>query len=401
MRFIHTSDWHLGRSFGPVSLRSDQEAFSDWFVDLVADQGAELVVIAGDLYDRAIAPVESIELFRDTVGRLLSAGVVVAAITGNHDGADRVAPYAALLDPSGLHLRGGYQDVGEVVTREFSDGPLDLVLLPFLDPQAAPDTFGADDATDTEADAAGAGDPGSALLERRRRRTHASVLGAATDLARDRLTSPRSVAIAHAYVTGATSSESERQLSVGGTGDVAVSTFEGFSYTALGHLHRPQVVDSDAVRYSGTPLAYSYSEDHDKVVVVVDIDVAGTAAAGVIPVEAGRRVQTIRGEMAELLDPNRFPDARDRFVRAVVTDRGTVLDARASLSKLYPHITEVQLLPEGRDPDMGAAPSDIREIAPIEATREFWEAAQGAQPSAREDAILVGAIDRALAGGGP
>ena len=138
MKIIHTSDWHLGRSFGPLSLLSDQEAFVDWFVDLVTDEAADLVVIAGDLYDRAVAPTDAIGLFRDAIGRLLATGTVVAAITGNHDGADRVAPYSELLDLSRFYLRGGYDRVGSVITHDFTDGPLDLVLLPYLDPRAAP-----------------------------------------------------------------------------------------------------------------------------------------------------------------------------------------------------------------------------------------------------------------------
>ena len=122
MRVIHTSDWHLGRSFGPVSLRRDQEAFCDWFVATAVEHRADLVVIAGDLYDRAVAPTESIELFRATVRRLRAANIVVAAISGNHDGADRVSPYDDLLDAGGMYVRGGYEGVGRVVTLTFADG---------------------------------------------------------------------------------------------------------------------------------------------------------------------------------------------------------------------------------------------------------------------------------------
>ncbi|MFM7508519.1 MAG: exonuclease SbcCD subunit D [Actinomycetota bacterium] len=146
MRIAHTSDWHLGRSFGEVSLRDDQARFCDWFVELVREEACELVVIAGDIYDRAIAPTESIDLFRDTVRRLLATRAKVVAITGNHDAADRVAAYSELLDQSGLLLRGGYDRIGEVIPLPASDGPLDLVLLPFLHPQNAPDGFGTDPA---------------------------------------------------------------------------------------------------------------------------------------------------------------------------------------------------------------------------------------------------------------
>lgn len=404
MRIIHTSDWHLGRQFGPMSLRADQEAFADWLVDLVEDQGAELLVIAGDLYDRAIAPVDAIELFRTTVRRVRSAGAVVAAITGNHDGADRVASYSELLDASGFYLRGGYERVGQVITHEFSDGPLDLALLPFLDPQAAPDGFGTDqpvgDSDQREGDS-GAGDSTVDLVEQRRRRTHDSVLEAAAGLARGCLGAPRSLAIAHAYVKGATPSESERQLVVGGTGEVPSTVFRGFSYTALGHLHRPQTAGAEMIRYSGTPLAYSFSEQHDKSVVVLDMASDGTTTIEQVPVGVGRRVRTIEGDMAHLLGSRDHDDARDCFVRAVVTDRATVFDARATLAERFPHIVEVRLMPDGQDPDVGAAPVDVSELPPIEAARQFWAAAEGSEPPDDIDDVLVVATSAALAGGAP
>ena len=390
MRIIHTSDWHLGRRFGPMSLRADQEAFADWLVDLVVSLDAELVVVAGDLYDRAIAPVEAIELFRETVRRVRSAGAVVAAITGNHDGADRVASYSELLDASGFYLRGGYERVGQVVSHEFSDGPLDLALLPFLDPQAAPDDFGADRR-----------DPDSSpdLVEQRRRRTHESVLETAAALARARLGAPRSLAIAHAYVSGATTSDSERQLVVGGTGEVPSTIFHGFSYTALGHLHRPQAAGAASIRYSGTPLAYSFSEEHDKSVVVLDMAPEGTVTIEQVPVGVGRRVRTVEGTMEHLLGSRDLDGARDCFVRAVVTDRATVLDARSTLAERFPHIVEVRLMPDGQDPDVGTAPVDVSELPPIEAARQFWAAAEGGEPPADIDEVLVAATSAALAGG--
>jgi exonuclease SbcD len=387
VRTIHTSDWHLGRRFGPVPLQADQEAFCDWFVELCRDQQADLVVIAGDLYDRAIAPLEAIELFWDTVGRLVSATTVVAAISGNHDAADRVAPPEHFLERAGLYLRGGYHRPGSVIPLEFGDGPLDLVLLPFLDPQAAPDEFGAEPADD--------GGDAREALERRRRRTHRSVLEVACRVAAGQLQAPRSLAVAHAFVTGGQPSDSERQLVVGGTGEVPASLFQPFSYTALGHLHRPQAVPGVNARYSGSPLAYSFSEEHQKSVLMVDLDPDGASRVTEIPVEVGRPVRTLSGEIAELLDPARHPDARDCFVRAVLTDRETVLDAKARLSTVYPHVVEVRLRPLGDDPVPGDAPTDVEDLPPVEVARRFWEAAEGSPPDPEVDALLVDAARHA------
>lgn len=399
MRIIHTSDWHLGRRFGPVSLSSDQEAFADWFVDLVADQGADLVVIAGDLYDRAVAPTPAIELFRDTVRRLLATGAEVAAITGNHDGPDRVASYDDLLDHSGLLLRGGYAGAGRVLRRHYADGPLDLVLVPYLDPQMAPDGYD-DERPDPAAagDRVGAGpdtdDPHADPAERpgRRGRTHHSVLAASLARARAGRTAPRSVAVAHAFVAGGAESESERQLTVGGAGQVDAALFGGFSYVALGHLHRPQQVLGPTVRYSGTPLPYSFSEDHEKSVAVVDLDAGGAASVELVEVGVGRAVATLTGTIDELLDRRAHPEAHDRFVRAVLTDRTTVLDAKARLAEVYPHVVEVRLAPAGVDDAPGCAPTDRTRISPLELTRRFWEVAEGEPPDAAVAELLADAV---------
>ena len=399
MRIAHTSDWHLGRSFGEVSLRDDQARFCDWFVDFVREEACELVVIAGDIYDRAIAPTESIDLFRDTVRRLLATDIKVVAITGNHDAADRVAPYSELLDLSGLLLRGGYDRIGEVIPFSASDGPLDLVLLPFLHPQVAPDDFGADPTPEDDAEQGDAADSDvDALLRRRSRRTHESVLADAVALARPRLTSGRSLAVAHAFVAGGQESESERRLEVGGTGQVGVELFSGFSYTALGHLHRPQDVPVDVgrVRYSGTPLPYSFSEDHPKSITVIDLAADGTCAVEEVSVPVGRAVHRISGTMEELLDPSRFPSAHEGFVQATVTDRETVTDAKARLLPVYPYVVEVRLAALVDGQEAAAAPQNIREVPPLEAVSSFWESAEGTLPTGPVLELLTDVVEASV-----
>jgi exonuclease SbcD len=399
VRIAHTSDWHLGRSFGEVSLRDDQARFCDWFVELVGEQGCELVVIAGDIYDRAIAPTESIDLFRDTVRRLLATGAKVVAITGNHDAADRVAAYSELLDQSGLLLRGGYDRIGEVTAFPASDGPLDLVLLPFLHPQIAPDGFGTDPAA-RDADEHGDSEEVDVdvLLRRRSRRTHESVLTDAVALARPRLTCGRSLAVAHAFVAGGAESESERRLEVGGTGQVPAELFSAFSYTALGHLHRPQdvTVAGGHVRYSGTPLPYSFSEDHPKSVTIVDLAADGTCTVEAVPVPVGRSVHRISGTIDELLEPGRFPHAHGGFVQATVTDRETVTEAKAKLLDVYPFVVEVRLAPLADGHELVAAPENIREVPPLQAVSSFWEAAEGSPPTGAILELLTDVVDTSV-----
>ena len=383
MRILHTSDWHLGRSFGSVSLSSEQERFCEMLIEMVDSEGLDLVVIAGDIYDRAIAPTESIELFRETVRRIHATGTTIAAISGNHDGADRVSPYDDLLDASGVYIRGGYEGVGRVVRHEFADGPLDLLLLPFLDPQGAPDQLG--QSSD------------NSPIERRRRRTHHEVLEAAIDLAIPSLSSPRSLAVAHAFVTGGSTSESERQLEVGGTGEVSANLFNRFSYTALGHLHRPQNIARETVRYSGTPMPYSYSEDHQKSVTIIDLDVAGSSTVSTIDINVSRGVRTVTGTIEELIEPSRHPEAHDHFVRAIVTNRETVLDAKAKLETIYPYVTEVLLQPAGGTLTTIDGPRiSVNELQPLDAVTEFWTDLEGGPPEGELLDILTSAVDTAL-----
>ena len=380
MRILHTSDWHLGRNFGPVSLLADQAAFVDWVVEVCAQEQIDLVVIAGDVYDRAIPPNEAVVLFRDALVRLQRGGQVVAVITGNHDGADRVAAYDELMDASRVFVRGGYSKLGEVIALEFHDGPLDLVMLPFLDPQAAPDSL---------AEAADDGDDDA--YERRLRRTHQSVLAAAIDATAPNRRGVRSLAVSHAFVTGGEASESERQLSVGGAATVDVAVFEPFSYTALGHLHRPQQV-APTVRYSGTPLAYSFSEAHRKSVSVVDLAADGGCSITELAVPVGRPVHTVEGTIDELLRREPTPAERDSLVRAVVTDAGVVLDAKPRLAKVYPHVVEIVLRPPVVAGGVGGAAVDRRVVSATEAADAFWQASTGGPPTAEQTELLHQAI---------
>ena len=389
MKILHTSDWHLGRSFGPASLLQAQQAFLDWLIAQCREHQVGLVVMAGDVFDRAVAPTEAVVMFRNALERMLDTGAIVAVITGNHDGADRVASYDTLLDLSGAYVRGGYTNPGDVLHLHFPDGPLDVVMLPFLDPQAAPDDY--PDATDVPVDATSDG-----AFERRVRRTHQSVLRSAIAAARGNLTASRSVAIAHAYVAGATTSESERQLSVGGTGTVDAALFDGFSYTALGHLHRPQTVGGrDTLRYAGSPMAYSFSESQPKSIAIVDMAPDGTCTTETVPVPVGRAVVTLTGTMDELLSTTPPTSVVESFVRAIVTDPGVVLDAKQRLSAVYPHVVEIDLRPPVASGTSGSGSFELATMLPEDAIEAFWLDSIGANPADDERALLHQAVAEA------
>lgn len=397
MRILHTSDWHLGRYFGPESLLPDQAAFVDWFIGQVTEHNADLVIIAGDVFDRAVPPTEAITLYTSTLRRLVAAGVKVAIIAGNHDGPERLALYDSLLDLSGVFVRGGYANIGEVVTLEMADGPLDLVLLPFLEPQAAPDALAS--VVDEPADEAGDGDSDTESAARRRqRRTHESVLAAAIAAVAPALSAPRSVAVAHAFVTGGTASDSERQLSVGGTSTVSGDLFAPFSYTALGHLHTPQPIGSPTLRYSGTPLAYSFSETAAKSITVVDMSASGECVVTTVPVPVGRAAVTLTGRIDELLEGVATAEQATSWVRAILTDPGVVLDAKSRLQTKFPFVVEVELRPEGVSVGADGVPvADVRKLTAEQAVTTFWEEAQGAPPTEAETEWLYRALAAARA----
>jgi exonuclease SbcD len=428
MRILHTSDWHLGRSFGPVSLHDDQAAFLDWMVELVVAEGVDLVVVAGDLYDRAVPPTESVALLRDALDRLVGHGVQVVAVAGNHDGPDRVAAYDGLTDRAGVVVRGGYGRAGLVTTLELADGPLDVLAVPYLDPVLSPSGWldpegrgraapappvtappdetgaGAADAPPSlfdllvdEADPADVGpnpaDVGPDPAPRSgTRRSHHAVLAEALRRAGASRRSPRALAVAHAFVTGGLPSESERLLSVGGTAEVGAELFDGVDYVALGHLHRPQRVraEVDTVRYSGSPLPYSFSETQPKQVVLVDLDPDGGAEVRTVPVPLGRRVATVTGTLDELLGDPAHAGVTDCFVRAVLTDPGYVVDARTRLLARFPHVVEVVPRPAAAGADLGTPDrSELRgRLAPLEAAVGFWADVTGEGPTEVERSLL-------------
>jgi len=396
MRVLHSSDWHLGRSFGHVSLHDDQCAFVDWFVEVAITQAVHLVIIAGDVYDRAISPPESISLFRSVLVRLRAADIAVVVISGNHDGPERVAAYDGLLDASGVHVRGGYNRAGEVIRLDFADGPVDIVAVPYLDPVLEPVVDALEppvgEQSATPAEAASPSGP-----VRARRPTHHEVLDRAIERGRSSCTASRSIAVAHAFVVAGgidpQVSDSERQLTVGGTGGVAASIFDGFSYTALGHLHTAQTIGSATVRYSGTPLAYSFSETTAKTVAIIDLDANGVAEVTEVPVPVGRGVATITGDIDQLI-ASPVAVASGAFVRAIITDVGPVIDARARLQVPYPGIVEIELRP--RKVDTSAEPDSVagrRMMTPYDAAGSYWNELWKRPPDDDERAALIHGLE--------
>jgi DNA repair protein SbcD/Mre11 len=377
MKILHTSDWHLGRSFGSVSLHDVQTAFCEWLLEVAVSEKVDLLVVAGDLYDRSIPPQESVVLWRETLTAFHQVGIAVVAIAGNHDGADRVAAFDGLTDGARIFVRGGYGRAGEILTLQFSDGPLDIALVPFLDPQLASPEWKAE------------------MTEAEVKPTHESVLEKAMDQARTGSSAPRSLAVVHAFVGGSTTAESERQLTVGDTDQVAASVLEGFSYVALGHLHTPQVIGgAEHVRYSGTPIAYSFSETAPKSVVLIDMAADGACSIAAVPVPVGRGVITLTGTIEELLAPDAHPEAAELYVKAVLTDNAYVVDAKSRLLEKYPYCTDVVMKLAGTSTTIGPNDEIRSALSPRDAAEKFWDDIVNEPLSELQRQTVIAAIDK-------
>lgn len=376
MRLLHTSDWHLGRSFHGAPLLAAQVAALDAMVALVRAERIDVVLVAGDLYDRQLPPVDAVEAMSHALAELRGAGAQVVAISGNHDSGRRVGFGDRLLARAGVHVRGDVRTAGEPVVVPAADGGPDLAVypIPYLEPELARHHL----------DVAGA-------------RGHEAVLRAALGRARadaDRRGRMRRVAMAHAFVAGGTPCDSERVLSVGGAGLVPVRCFAGFDYTALGHLHGRQVFSGGRVRYSGSPVAYSFSERAQvKSVEIVEIDADGTARAQAAILPAVRGLAAIRGEFADLLTGRAHAGAERCWVQATVTDPLLPRDAMARLRGRFPHA--VVLLHEPPAVDGGGASyrERTRGLDDLALMQRFLAEMTGADPGAQDRAELRTAID--------
>ncbi len=383
MLALHTSDWHLGRGLHGHDLLAAQAAFVDHLVEVVRAESVDVVLVSGDVHDRAIPPVRALELFDEALSRLRDAGTRVVAISGNHDAARRLGDKSGLLDPR-IRIRTDPAALGVPVVVEAADGPVRIYAIPYLEPATAnallpgPDPAGADPA--------GAASFSQAATMRRAMRAVRADL--------DGHPGARSVVLAHAWVTGGAGSDSERDISVGGVGNVPSSLFDGITYTALGHLHRPQVI-TPAVRYSGSPMAFSFSEAADrKTSLLVDIGRDGIRAVRGVAVPAERRMAVLRGTLNELLTAARFAAHEGDFVSAVLTDPVRPGDAMATLQRRFPHALRLAHEPPAGAGDDRSFGERTRGRTDLEIATAFVAHVRD-DPSPRERALLTDALDAA------
>jgi exonuclease SbcD len=392
MRLLHTSDWHLGRTLHRVDLTTHQQAFLDHLVEVVREERVDAVLVAGDVYDRAIPPVEAVAQLSDALHRLAEHAVVVLT-PGNHDSAIRLG-FGATVMRDRVRVLARVEDVDRPVVLPGADGDVLVYGLPYLDPDAARRALA------------------PAAAEQPLPRSHAAVLGAAMDRVRADLAArtaaaaaegrpaPRSAVLAHAFVVGGAASESERDIRVGGVDHAPAAVFDGVDYVALGHLHGPQRVgEPDAatvLRYSGSPLAYSFSEArHAKSTALVDLGPSGPPAVRLVPAPVPRRLTDLTGPLDDLLGPAGEPHAED-WVRVTVTDPHRPADLYRRVRSRFPHALVVQ-----HQPPVRAGAGRVAEVTaardPLEVAAEFVAHVSGARPTEAEAAVLRRAYEHAAA----
>ena len=322
MRLLHTSDWHIGRSLHGADLLAEQEAVLSGLAGVVAAEGVDVVVVAGDVYDRAVPSADAQAVLDRVVGRLVSAGAGVVLTPGNHDSARRLGTFSALLTKAGLHVRAETSRLDEPVLLADAHGEVAVYGLPYLEPEIARHELGVPDA-----------------------RSHETVLRAAMDRVRaDLFLRPgvRSVVLAHAFVGGGVASDSERDICVGGVEVVPASVFDGVDYVALGHLHRPQTL-TDRLRYSGSPLPYSFGEaGQGKQVWLVDLDAGGLAGVRAVPLPAPRPLTVLTGTLDDLLADPAHAGAEQSWVSARLTDPVRPADPMRALRARFRHCVHLE-----------------------------------------------------------
>lgn len=323
MRILHTADWHLGRLFHQLHLTDDQAHVLDQFVAFARDARPDVILIAGDIYDRSVPPPEAVTLLDETLYRLVSdCAAPVVLIAGNHDSAQRLNFASRLLAERGVHVIGASPHLVATIPLQDADGPVHLYAIPYAEPAVVRERLGDDTIHD-----------------------HDAALHAI--LATVRATHPtqtRAIVLAHAFVAGgATAEDSERPLSVGGTGVIAPSCFAGFDYTALGHLHRPQSLADGHIRYAGSLLKYSFSEaDQPKSVSLVEMDASGLCHTEAVALSPRHDVRRISGNLHDLLATPDPHASREDYLEVTLLDTGAILDAMGKLREVYPNVLHIE-----------------------------------------------------------
>lgn len=361
MKLIHLSDLHLGKRVNGFSMLEDQSYILSQILEIVDAEKADAVMIAGDVYDKSVPPAEAVELFDEFLCRLSQCSTQIFIISGNHDSPERIAFGGRLMEQSGIHVSPVYHGIVDPVTLYDVYGPVDFYLLPFLKPTHVRRFF-PDEEINTYTDA-----------------IRTAVQHMPIDPAR------RNILVTHQFVTGAVSCDSE-EISVGGSDNVEASAFDPFDYVALGHIHGPQKITRDTLRYCGTPLKYSFSEaSQKKSVTIVELCQKGSVSIRALPLIPLRDLREIRGSYLEVTAKPFYEGTNTQdYIHITLTDEEDIPDALGKLRTIYPNLMKLEY--DNRRTQSAAQVDGARDIekkSPLTLFEEFYEL-QNNQPMCPE-----------------
>mgnify|MGYP000601661372 FL=1 len=453
MRFLHTADWHLGRIFYGQYLTEDQaHVLENQFFSILKDEKIDGILLAGDIFDRAVSPIEAIELWDSIITRLaMDYKVPLFVVSGNHDGAERLEVGRSMLSRSGIHIWGSPHHALQPFEFEGADGKVAICPMPFSEPRRIGDALGLGSANNSlqtiqSLENAIDADTKTKAKSKRSKSKKASVdiiedsLFASVDMAdinladvetNDVVTQDldrnnettlnlhnydqmyqawsnhlrtqvpkgmRSIAISHAFVMGGEICESERTLSIGGSEQVSPQVFKDFHYTALGHLHGPQRMGADYIRYSGSPLKYSFDEHaQKKSFTIIDMDAKGKVDISTIPVEAKRDVVILEGYFEDLLNNKELQAKhKDDYVQARLLDTMPIMDGMAKLRQVYHRCMTIDLVGRVATPMADMDEAVFKELNERELFNQFAETVWKEPLTEREQQYINSVWDRIL-----
>ncbi|MGL4571567.1 MAG: exonuclease SbcCD subunit D [Clostridium sp.] len=395
MKIIHTSDWHIGKIVNDFSMLEDQKYMLEQLINFIEKEKPEVLIIAGDMYDRSIPPVDAVELLNNTLKKIIiDNGVKVIAISGNHDSGERVSFGAELLEKQGLFISGRDSELFKKVTIDGEDGRVNFYLIPYKDPAVV-----------------------RKLTEDKEIKNHNDSMEAVVNIIKkDMNYDERNVVVAHGYVTMYRDeaknseedkyeaahlevSESERPLSIGGTELIDCNIFNDFDYVALGHLHGRQKVGRDEVRYSGSLLKYSFSEvNQKKGITVLNIDKNKETSIELEEFKPLRDLRIIKGDINDLVENGRaVVEGREDYIQAVLTDEGEILNPIEKLRAIYKNVMLITREKKKQyDDNNTAAKKGYKSKTEKELFKEFYEALGSGEFTLEKEEVINDTINEIL-----
>ena len=371
MKLIHLSDLHIGKRVNEVSMIEDQEYILLQILQIIDEEKADAVLVAGDVYDKSVPSAEAVTLFDDFLCRLAKRKIPTLIISGNHDSPERLAFGGRLMEECGIHISPVYDGSVSTITLSDEHGDVDFWLLPFIKPAHVKRYF-PDAGIESYTDAC---------------RVAVEHMGIDT--------TQRNVLLTHQFVTGASTCESE-EISVGGSDNVDAAVFEDFDYVALGHIHGPQNIGSNRVRYCGTPLKYSFSEaSHYKSVTVVDLGDKGTLTLRTVPLTPRHDMREIRGTFAQLADKAYYSaQMTNDYLHIILTDEEDVPEAMGRLRVIYPNLMKLTYdNTRTRTNQIVGGAEDVKRKSPLELFEELYETQNNQSMSEEQRAFALELIE--------